>query len=396
MQTTLAKPQRNNAIELWRFIFTVGISYGHFHTFGIRGLGIDSSVWVLQGTRLLAAFVVLSGYFMMDGFMRKYQNGALEGKSAASLSWGYFGKRYLALGPAAFIAVLVAFIVLNAINGTSISLLPTLLVNSIYELFSMNQLGIVGVHETAGAASLAEALNSGVTTTIWNGPLWYISALLIAGTLLYYLLSKNKDLFVGFICPFVILGVYGYEGYNSILNGSGRMFVKGNLGFLSLPNGVLRVGAGMCVGVLLWYIVDYVKRKPFSGKGRAALTVINVLLSVMFLYTLWFGIPWGEFQHELIQTVFIGILLINQDGLSKIYNQKWAGYLGRVSLYFYLTHVITTYAITAMFPTMSYMGLVCLFFCVTLMVAMLFKALDDTVITRFVRKPILRYMEKKN
>lgn len=174
------------------------------------------------------------------------------------------------------------------------------------------------------------------------------------------------------------------------------MFVKGNLGFLSLPNGVLRVGAGMCVGVLLWYIVDYVKRKPFSGKGRAALTVINVLLSVMFLYTLWFGIPWGEFQHELIQTVFIGILLINQDGLSKIYNQKWAGYLGRVSLYFYLTHVITTYAITAMFPTMSYMGLVGLFFCVTLMVAVLFKALDDTVITRFVRKPILRYMEKKN
>lgn len=395
MQTTVAKTPRNNAIELWRFIFTVGISYGHFHSFGVRALGIDSSIWVMQGSRLLAAFVVLSGYFMMDGYMRKLQRGSLEGLSAASLSWGYFGKRYLALGPAAFIAVLVAFIARNVINGTSLSLIPTVLVNSIYEFFSLNQLGIVGVHETTSATALAEALDSGVTTTIWNGPLWYISALLIAGTLLYYMLSKNKDFFVGFLCPFIILGVYGYEGYNSILSGTGRMFSKGNLGFFDLPNGVLRVGAGMCVGVLLWYIVAFVKEHPLSGKAKGVLTVVNALLSVMFLYTMWFGIPWGEFQHELIQTAFIGILLINQDGLSKLYNQKWAGYLGRVSLYFYLCHVITTFVLTAMFPTMSYMALVGLFFVVNLVAAIVFKAIDDTVITRFIRKPILSYMEKK-
>lgn len=395
MQTTVAKTPRNNAIELWRFIFTVGISYGHFHSFGVRALGIDSSIWVMQGSRLLAAFVVLSGYFMMDGYMRKLQRGSLEGLSAASLSWGYFGKRYLALGPAAFIAVLVAFIARNVINVTSLSLIPTVLVNSIYEFFSLNQLGIVGVHETTSATALAEALDSGVTTTIWNGPLWYISALLIAGTLLYYMLSKNKDFFVGFLCPFIILGVYGYEGYNSILSGTGRMFSKGNLGFFDLPNGVLRVGAGMCVGVLLWYIVAFVKEHPLSGKAKGVLTVVNALLSVMFLYTMWFGIPWGEFQHELIQTAFIGILLINQDGLSKLYNQKWAGYLGRVSLYFYLCHVITTFVLTAMFPTMSYMALVGLFFVVNLVAAIVFKAIDDTVITRFIRKPILSYMEKK-
>lgn len=395
MQTTVAKTPRNNAIELWRFIFTVGISYGRFHSFGVRALGIDSSIWVMQGSRLLAAFVVLSGYFMMDGYMRKLQRGSLEGLSAASLSWGYFGKRYLALGPAAFIAVLVAFIARNVINGTSLSLIPTVLVNSIYEFFSLNQLGIVGVHETTSATALAEALDSGVTTTIWNGPLWYISALLIAGTLLYYMLSKNKDFFVGFLCPFIILGVYGYEGYNSILSGTGRMFSKGNLGFFDLPNGVLRVGAGMCVGVLLWYIVAFVKEHPLSGKAKGVLTVVNALLSVMFLYTMWFGIPWGEFQHELIQTAFIGILLINQDGLSKLYNQKWAGYLGRVSLYFYLCHVITTFVLTAMFPTMSYMALVGLFFVVNLVAAIVFKAIDDTVITRFIRKPILSYMEKK-
>ncbi|MCI6959501.1 MAG: hypothetical protein MR743_06580 [Oscillospiraceae bacterium] len=395
MQTTVAKTPRNNAIELWRFIFTVGISYGHFHSFGVRALGIDSSIWVMQGSRLLAAFVVLSGYFMMDGYMRKLQRGSLEGLSAASLSWGYFGKRYLALGPAAFIAVLVAFIARNVINGTSLSLIPTVLVNSIYEFFSLNQLGIVGVHETTSATALAEALDSGVTTTIWNGPLWYISALLIAGTLLYYMLSKNQDFFVGFLCPFIILGVYGYEGYNSILSGTGRMFSKGNLGFFDLLNGVLRVGAGMCVGVLLWYIVAFVKEHPLSGKAKGVLTVVNALLSVMFLYTMWFGIPWGEFQHELIQTAFIGILLINQDGLSKLYNQKWAGYLGRVSLYFYLCHVITTFVLTAMFPTMSYMALVGLFFVVNLVAAIVFKAIDDTVITRFIRKPILSYMEKK-
>lgn len=395
MQTTVAKTPRNNAIELWRFIFTVGISYGHFHSFGVRALGIDSSIWVMQGSRLLAAFVVLSGYFMMDGYMRKLQRGSLEGLSAASLSWGYFGKRYLALGPAAFIAVLVAFIARNVINGTSLSLIPTVLVNSIYEFFSLNQLGIVGVHETTSATALAEALDSGVTTTIWNGPLWYISALLIAGTLLYYMLSKNQDFFVGFLCPFIILGVYGYEGYNSILSGTGRMFSKGNLGFFDLLNGVLRVSAGMCVGVLLWYIVAFVKEHPLSGKAKGVLTVVNALLSVMFLYTMWFGIPWGEFQHELIQTAFIGILLINQDGLSKLYNQKWAGYLGRVSLYFYLCHVITTFVLTAMFPTMSYMALVGLFFVVNLVAAIVFKAIDDTVITRFIRKPILSYMEKK-
>lgn len=392
---TSAKPQRNNAIELWRFIFTIGISFGHFHTFGIRALGIDPSEWVMQGTRLLAAFVVLSGYFMMDGYMRKLNKGVLENHSAASQSWAYFGKRYLALGPAAFLAALAAFIVRNAINNTPLAKLPTLFVNSIYEFLSLNQIGFVGVHETTSSAALAEALAEGVTTTYWNGPLWYVSALLVGGTLLYYLLAKNKDLFVGFLCPFIILGVYGVEGYNSILNGSGRTFVKGNLGFLSIPNGVLRVAAGMCIGVLLWYVVDFFKSRELSSTVKGILTVLNVFFSVLFLWTMWFGIPWGEFQHELLQTAFMGVLLIGQDSLSKVYNQKWAGYLGRLSLYFYLSHVVLTFAVTAMFPTLPYMSLVGIFFCSTLVVAILFKLLDDTVITNCLRKPILAFVASK-
>lgn len=385
------KSGRNNAIELWRFIFTVGISFGHFHSFGIRPLGISPSEWIMNGSRLLAAFVVLSGYFMMDGYMRKAKAGTLQG-SAASQSWGYFGKRYLTLGPVTFLAVLAGFIVQNVINHTALSAIPTLFVNSLYEFFGLNQMGIVGVYETTTTAALSEALAGGVTTTIWNGPIWYVSALLLGGTLLYYLLAKNKDLFVGLLCPLIIIGVYGYEGYNSISSGSGRMFVKGMLGWLSLPNGILRVVAGMCVGVLLWYIVDYVRSRELTSKGIAFLTVLNLLFTVIFLYTLWFGIPWGEFQHELMQTAFMAVLLIGKDGLSRIYNRKWAGYLGRVSLYFFVSHIPMTFALTALFPDMPYLGLAGLFFFGTLVVAILFKLLDDTVITRFLRRPIQNFI----
>lgn len=46
-----------------------------------------------------------------------------------------------------------------------------------------------------------------------NGPTWYISALIITGYFLYWMIKKNEELYIEFLAPLFILLIYSYYGY---------------------------------------------------------------------------------------------------------------------------------------------------------------------------------------
>ena len=280
----MKKSSKISTIELWRFILTVAIALGHLNSFIWRDAGVDQ---IFSGGRVLAFFLFLSGYFLMAHFQKHKKE---DSEKPAKAAWKFTGGRFKALYPTIFMGVLFAFIVRNAISGTKITEIFGVFMDSIWEFLGISQIGAVGLLELKTV--IVEPV-AGVSQ-LWNGPLWYISALIIAGLFLYYIVSKSEDFFTGLFAPLFVVLTYASVGLTEI--GWDRTSVNA-IGF---PNGLARVMAGMCIGMLIYYVVDYLRKKKFSEGMKLTFSVLHIGIAIFLLYTIYAGISWSEFTNGII------------------------------------------------------------------------------------------------
>ena len=372
------KSSKISTIELWRFILTVAIALGHLNTFIWRESGEDL---IFTGGRVLAFFLFLSGYFLMAHYQKhKKEDSASPAKSA----WIYTGSRFKALYPTIFMGVLFAFIVRNAISGTKITEIFGVFMDSIWEFLGISQIGAVGLMELKTV--IVEPV-AGVSQ-LWNGPLWYISALIIAGLFLYYIVSKSEDFFTGLFAPLFIVLTYASVGLTDI--GWDRTSVNA-IGF---PNGLARVMAGMCIGMLIYYVVDYLRKKKFSEGMKLTFSVLHIGIAIFLIYTIYAGISWSEFTNGIIILLFTIILLTNKDYISVLYdNSSVCNFLGRLSLYYYATHIVIVFLLAHIFPEMSYHASIVFNILFTLCCAYIMMCIDDYIVTPLFRR---EKIEKKS
>lgn len=372
------KSSKISTIELWRFILTVAIALGHLNTFIWRDSGEDL---IFTGGRVLAFFLFLSGYFLMAHYQKhKKEDSAKPAKAA----WKYTGGRFKALYPTIFMSVLFAFIVRNAISGTKITEIFGVFMDSIWEFLGISQIGAVGLLELKTVVVEPVA---GVSQ-LWNGPLWYISALIIAGLFLYYIVSKSEDFFTGLFAPLFVVLTYASVGLTDI--GWDRTSVNA-IGF---PNGLARVMAGMCIGMLIYYVVDYLRKKKFSEGLKLTFSVLHIGIAIFLIYTIYAGISWSEFTNGIIVLLFTIILLTNKDYISVLYNNSSVcNFLGRLSLYYYASHIVIVFLIAHIFPEMSYHASIVFNILFTLCCAYIMMCIDDYIVTPLFRK---EKIEKKS
>lgn len=372
------KSSKISTIELWRFILTVAIALGHLNTFIWRESGEDL---IFTGGRVLAFFLFLSGYFLMAHYQKhKKEDSAKPAKAA----WKYTGGRFKALYPTIFMGVLFAFIVRNAISGTKITEIFGVFMDSIWEFLGISQIGAVGLLELKTVVVDPVA---GVSQ-LWNGPLWYISALIIAGLFLYYIVSKSEDFFTGLFAPLFVVLTYASVGLTDI--GWDRTSVNA-IGF---PNGLARVMAGMCIGMLIYYVVDYLRKKKFSEGLKLTFSVLHIGIAIFLIYTIYAGISWSEFTNGIIVLLFTIILLTNKDYISVLYNNSSVcNFLGRLSLYYYATHIVIVFLLAHIFPEMSYHASIAFNILFTLCCAYIMMCIDDYIVTPLFRK---EKIEKKS
>ena len=372
------KSSKISTIELWRFILTVAIALGHLNTFIWRDSGEDL---IFTGGRVLAFFLFLSGYFLMAHYQKhKKEDSAKPAKAA----WKYTGGRFKALYPTIFMGVLFAFIVRNAISGTKITEIFGVFMDSIWEFLGISQIGAVGLLELKTV--IVEPV-AGVSQ-LWNGPLWYISALIIAGLFLYYIVSKSEDFFTGLFAPLFVVITYASVGLTDI--GWDRTSIN-SIGF---PNGLARVMAGMCIGMLIYYIVDYLRKKKFSEGMKLTFSVLHIGIAIFLIYTIYAGISWSEFTNGIIVLLFTIILLTNKDYISVLYNNSSVcNFLGRLSLYYYASHIVIVFLIAHIFPEMSYHASIVFNILFTLCCAYIMMCIDDYIVTPLFRK---EKIEKKS
>ncbi len=364
------KNSKISTIELWRFILVLAIALGHLNTFIWQGKG--ESLF-FTGGRVLAFFMFLSGYFLMAHYKKQKNKDA----SPARQAWQYTGKRFKALYPILFIGVLLAFIVRNAINGTRITQIFGIFMDSIWEFLGISQIGAVGLLELK---SMTFDISLG-TSQLWNGPLWYISALIIAGLILYYVVSKSEDFFAGFFAPVFIILTYASVG---LTDAGWDRTVLNAIGF---PNGLARVMAGMSLGMLMYYIVEYLRKKKFSELMTMTFSILHIGIAIFLLYTIYVGITWSEFTNGIILYVFCIILLTNKDYISVLYNKSIiCNFLGRLSLYYYALHIVFIFLIAYLFPELSYSSSIIFNILFTTGAAFILMCFDNYVITPLFRK----------
>ncbi len=366
------KSSKITTVELWRFIFTVAIALGHVNSF-VWSNKIDDLIFT--GGRVLGFFLFLSGYFLMAHYKKRKE--ATKGEMPSKQAWKYAGSRFKMLYPVIFIGVLLAFIVRNAINGTAINQIFAVFMDSIWEFLGISQIGAVGLLELK---TLSLDITLG-TSQLWNGPLWYLSALILASLILYYLVSKSEDFFTGFFAPVFVILTYASVGLTDV--GWSRTSIN-SIGF---PNGLARVMAGMCLGMLMYYVVEYFRKKKFSELMTMAFSLLHIGIAVFFLYTIYAGVTWSEFTNGIVLFVFTVILLTNKDYISALYNKSSVcAFLGKLSLYFYAMHIIFVFLIAYLFPEMSYHASIIFNILFTGCTAFIVMCFDDYVITPIFRK----------
>lgn len=299
--------EKISTISLWSFLFVIAI--------GITNL--NNIIWqesekalLFTNCYFLPFFFFLAGYFLM----KHYQKNKDKKEDKAITAWKYAGNRFSKLYPAMLGGVAFAFIVRNAILKTSITNIFSIFMDSLWEFIGLSTIGSQGA------------------TLIWNEPLWYISAIIIASLLLYYIVSEKESFFTGFFAPLVIILTYTLR-----------------------TGGFLHVLAAMCAGMLLHYVIEYFKEKELSEIEMMCISLIHIGIIMLLIYFGFKGIPWNSLTTDLILYIFTAILLINKDYIAVLYNKcKMTDFFGKLSLYYFATHIAFIYLLAWLFPEMDY------------------------------------------
>ena len=203
MSEKVIKKQRNVAIELWRFIMAIAIIGFHAGFIIARscnettGYFMEVSNWFFGSSETLLVFTVTAGYFMAAHFTKRKNDPAYMSRSAASRAWEYTAARIKTLLPVLIIGYIIAIVVCTSFYYPDYKTQDVLvmIVNSIWEF--------LGFHAAGLRSTGNEFFNL-------NGPLWFISGMIIAGYFMYWALCKNEDVFSGFVTPLLAIFFAGW------------------------------------------------------------------------------------------------------------------------------------------------------------------------------------------
>ena len=178
MSEKVIKKQRNVAIELWRFIMAIAIIGFHAGFIIARscnettGYFMEVSNWFFGSSETLLVFTVTAGYFMAAHFTKRKNDPAYMSRSAASRAWEYTAARIKTLLPVLIIGYIIAIVVCTSFYYPDYKTQDVLvmIVNSIWEF--------LGFHAAGLRSTGNEFFNL-------NGPLWFISGMIIAGYFMY-------------------------------------------------------------------------------------------------------------------------------------------------------------------------------------------------------------------
>jgi len=350
--------KRNYAIEIWRFFFAVAITGYHIGfilpmsmSTGANGYFLAASNWMRGAGEILFVFTLTSGYFLVKHFKRLDAESSYGKKSASSRAWEYIWGRIKALIPVLALGIFLGIIIMSAYYDITAWDAIKGFMNGIWEFFGFYSAGF------SPSSSFGQP----------NAALWFISSLLIVSYFVYWILCKNEDLFKGFIAPFLFIFLGGWWshtgtrasqtgwstlGLQSLANNATSGSAASGTAVIGFNNGLLFVLIGICAGVLIYYLVDFVKKIKFDEFSRTIFTLLYLVVAVLLVWYTVYPATVFEFNRwavHLLCILLVTLTMIGEDWISKLLNNEKTApifnYLGGSALYLYMVHLPIAYLV---------------------------------------------------
>lgn len=164
---------------------------------------------------------------------------------------------------------------------------------------------------------------------------WYLSAMVIAMTLIYPIYKKNKGFFEKYLSLLIPLLIFGYMFHTtkSILN------IEIFMGIMY--KSTLRAIGVICLGIFSYSVCEKLKRITFTNQGEKLLTFIEwfgYLLTIFYMQFFKEFKVGFDFLILLFLAISVTLSFSNKTKTRNIFNKEIYIKLGKYSLYPYLIY----------------------------------------------------------
>ena len=290
--------KEQNSFDIWRVVFTFVIMLFHL----VNGSPFYDKYPMIKYHWYIAVefFFILSGYLLMQHVQRCKEESTFE----------YLKGRIWRLYP----EYLLAFLVMASIRSYQSGL-------NIFKIIIPNWLEAV----------MLQSIGTNIFPYV-NNPAWYVSALLISSCLIYYMLSKHRELYLNFIGPGLIILIFSYlfRKYERLELFYHTEGVFGN-------TGLLRAIMGITIGVYAFCAANalgpWLKRIPIILKCIMEILMFGGVLGFSLLH------EEGSYDFFFLLVFACGLILAADDHfLGKHVDTRGVRWLSKNSYSMYLSH----------------------------------------------------------
>ncbi len=317
--------KKNRAVEFYRFAAAILILCYHFHWAAFPDGTLFSGCYLF-----VELFFILSGYLML-GYVRRHATEA-DRQEPAKAAFAYIRERLRRLYPQhllswALVAAIGLFLTKKVwpIQLLSIGWQELLLVN-IFGFLRGDYINIV---------------------------CWYLSALLFASYILYFLLLKCEDTFLRVIAPVLLVVCYGtiFDRAESLAVTIHFTRYAPNLGFM-------RALADITVGCLAYRAGEWLGDAELPGETVLATVVEAAVLLAAGFYMLRAS---GQFDFLFVPLFFAFTVSVfrGKSVFSRLLDNPVSAWLGKRSYAIFLNNFVVIYPFLHFFPAAG-MGTMCL------------------------------------
>ncbi len=310
------------SVDLLKFLLTIIIVIYHAVKFDTETAG----TFFPRGYVAVEVFFIISGILMAKNVQKK----GIENIDIGQETWLFLLRKVRGIIIPVYVAFIINFIIRHLILEQ----------NWIKDVIDLT----LSVREVS--FTYLGGVNAG---RFYNGPSWYISAMLLAMLILYPFLRKYFSLFSKIMAPLISLFGYAY-----INNNCENLNVAYHwLGFCMA--GLLRAICGICLGIFCNAIIEELKKYnlKFNLIGKCGLILIQLLaLGYIILIAMdWVYLKADYFDYYVpfLGSVICIILFLKYTEIEKEYYVSFCKNLSKFQLALFLNHRIWIYYIEAVF-----------------------------------------------
>ena len=313
----------NGIISFWKFMFCMLIVIYHTNIL-TKNL---NEVLFLKGNIGVEFFFLVSGYLLCKKVLNLEE--MTDTKNLGKETFDYLLKKVKTFFPYVFFAGIMALILINFFNGFNLYNNVT----SIWDLLLLKMTGLKGLD--------------------LNGPVWYISSMLLCMLILYPLIRKHKYNYIYILAPLIVFFGLGYINQNY-----GSM--RGPLFWVGLTyKGNLRAFVELTLGTLLYVICEKLKKLNFTLFGKLVLTIIEITCFVIPFLMSQFMLSASKYDMITIMIISIGIVLAFSEQTLELnlLNNKISYWLEKLSFTLFIFHfpLLIIMQNVSFFVNMSYL-----------------------------------------